>query len=165
MILNTRHFGKIELKEEGFLQFEDGIPGFEQINKYIIIESAEENSPFKWLQSVDEPQLAFAIVNPFAFMKDYDFVLSDETIDKLDISDERDVAVYAIVVVPEDLKKISMNLKAPIIANMKNRKAAQIILDSDKYTVRHYILDEIRRLEVGAGARSDKEEGSDDSNK
>lgn len=165
MIINTRHFGEIELKEEGVLQFDAGLPGFEQIKKFIIIDSPEEESPFKWLQSIDEPQLAFAIVNPFVFKEDYDFILSDETADKLEMSQEKDVAVYAIVVVPENLKDISMNLKAPIVINMKNRKAAQIILDTDKYTMRHYILDELRRQEGGTDASAYEKKGSVDHHK
>lgn len=165
MILNTRHFGEIELKDKGVLQFEAGLPGFEQIKEFIIIDSAEENSPFKWLQSIDEPKLAFAIVNPFVFKEDYDFVLSDETVELLEISQERDIAVYAIVVVPEDFNKISMNLKAPIVVNLMNRKAAQIILDTDKYTVRHYILDELRRREVSVDASTYEKKGSDNYNK
>ncbi len=144
MVLNTRCFGEVELKEEKILHFSAGLPGFEHIKDYVILENSDEESTFKWLQSIDEPQLAFVIVNPFIFVEDYDFVLSDETIEKLEIDNESDVAVYAIVVVPDDLKKISMNLKAPIVVNAGKMKAAQIILDTDKYTVRHYILDEVK---------------------
>ncbi len=161
MILNTKHFGEIELKEEGILLFEEGLPGFDQIKKFIIIDSMEEDSPFKWLQSIDEPQLAFAVVNPFIFKEDYDFILSDDTVDKLGILQESDVAVYSIIVVPKDLEKISMNLKAPIVVNTENRKAAQIILDTDKYTVRHYILDELHKREVSVNAGTNEEKGSD----
>ncbi len=66
----------------------------------------------------------------------------------LDIQDASHVAVYAVVVVPEDINKISMNLRAPIVVNTLNKKALQVILDTDKYTVRHYIMDEIHKQEV-----------------
>jgi len=165
MVINTKHFGEIELQEEKVIHFEEGLPGFDYLKKFIILESSGEDSPFKWLQSIDEPLLAFAIVNPFALKEDYDFILTDEMTGKLGISSENDVAVYAIVVVPEDLTKISMNLKAPVVVGIKSRKAAQIILDTDKYTVRHYILDELRRREVGVNAGTDKEKGSDNNYK
>jgi flagellar assembly factor FliW len=164
MLLQTKHFGQIEVEEESFISFEEGLPGFENSREYVLINSADEASPFKWLQSVDEPQIAFAVVNPFTIKKDYAFELSDETVENLGIEKPGDVAAFSIMVVPEELEKMSMNLKAPVIINSKNRKAAQIILDTDKYTVRHYILDELRKQEVAVDAGADKEEGSDDRN-
>lgn len=148
MQLNTKHFGEIKIAEEKILTFTEGIPSFEQVKKYVLIDEGDVNSPFKWLQSVDQPTLAFAIVNPFLVKKDYDINISDDTIKLLSIEKEEDVELYAIVVVPEDISKMTMNLKAPVIINIKNRKGAQIILDTDKYGVRHYILDELRRQEV-----------------
>ena len=165
MLLQTKHFGEIEIAENSIIRFDSGLPGFELLKEYILIGSEDETSPFKWLQCVNEPQMAFAVANPFLITKDYDFVLSDEASSRLGIKKVEDIAVYVIVVVPEDYKKISMNLKAPLIINIKNSKGEQIILDTDKYTVRHYILEELRRQEVGAGACADKEEGPNDCNK
>jgi len=165
MLLQTKHFGKIEIAEESILKFDSGLPGFEQLREFTMIGSEDEASPFRWLQCVNEPQMAFAIANPFLIVKDYDFELSDEAANKLKIEKGEDIAVYVIVVVPEELEKISMNLKAPLIINSRNKMGAQIILDTDKYTVRHYILDELRRQEVSADACTDKEEGSNDCNK
>lgn len=165
MLLNTKHFGEIDVKDSDILFFAEGIPGFETSKRFVLINSTEDNSPFKWLQSADEPQIAFAVVNPFFIKKDYTFELSDETVEKLGIKEPEDVVTLSIMVVPEDLEKMRMNLKAPVIINSKNKKAAQIILDTDKYTVRHYIMDELRKQEVAGDAGADKEKGSDDSNK
>lgn len=148
MILETKHFGKIEIREEDIIVFEEGIPGFEDIHRYGMISNEDPESPFCWIQAIEKPELAFALVNPFAIKKDYEFELSDESVSALGIEEPSQVAVYSIVVVPEDIKRISMNLKAPIIVNMNNKKAAQIILNSDKYTVRHFIMDELQNQEV-----------------
>ena len=165
MNLLTKHFGEIEFDDDGILSFEAGLPGFEKARRFLLIDGTEEQSAFKWLQCIDEPMLAFAVVNPFLIKKDYDFEVNDEVVDSLGISNEEDVSVYSILVVPEDLSKISMNLKAPVIINNKNNKAAQIILDTGNYTVRHYIVDEIRRQEVAENAGIDKEKGSNNHNK
>ena len=165
MLLQTKHFGEIEIGEKSILLFEAGLPGFELLKEFVLIDSQDEASPFKWLQCVNEPQMAFAVANPFMIVRDYDFELSKEAASRLGIEKGEDVAVYVVVVVPEELQKISMNLKAPLIINVRNKKGAQIILDTDKYTVRHYILEELRRQEVGADACADKKEGSDDSHK
>jgi len=148
MIMETKHFGQIEINEENIIYFEEGIPGFDDIHEYGIIRSEEPESPFSWIQALDDPGLAFALVDPFAVKKDYDFELKAEYARALEIEDINQVVVFAVVVVPVDTAKISMNLKAPIIVNIRNKKAAQIILESDKYTVRHFILDELQKQEV-----------------
>jgi len=145
MKLNTKHFGEIDIDEKGIIEFDEGIPGFETAKKYVLLGTEDEESPFRWLQSVDKPELAFAIVDPFAIKEDYDIEISDEIIQKLWIEKLEEVLVYSIVVVPEDMTKMSMNLKAPVIINTCNRKGAQVVLDTDAYSVRHYILDELRR--------------------
>ncbi len=148
MVIETTHFGKIEVSETDILFFDEGIIGFEDVKKFGVINSEDPESPFKWIQAVDKADLAFALVDPFKIKKDYDFELKDEYVEALGITDASEVVVYSIVVVPEDIKKISMNLKAPLIINKTNNKGAQIILDTDKYTVRHFILDELQNQEV-----------------
>ncbi|HHV96236.1 MAG TPA: flagellar assembly protein FliW [Clostridiaceae bacterium] len=189
MLLNTRHFGEIEIDEENIIYFDEGIPGFNHVKKFVLIgsenleerqedenevkkkannDSCDENScddeealsPFKWLQCVDDPDLAFAIVNPFMIKPDYEIELSDEVIETLEIEKEEDVALYAIVVVPEDISKMTMNLKAPIVINVRNKKGMQAILDTEKYSIRHYIMEEIARQEVEADAGTIKKKRS-----
>lgn len=165
MRISTKHFGEIEVDPQKVISFENGIPGFEQERRFLLIDNEDAQSPFKWLQSINAGELAFAVVNPFAIRQDYDFLLNEDVVNSLAIEKEEDVAVFSIVVVPEDISQISMNLKAPVVINVKDRKGAQIVLDTDRYSVRHYILEELRRQEVAVNACSDKEEGSDHCNK
>jgi flagellar assembly factor FliW len=106
MLLQTKHFGEIETNDKNILRFESGLPGFEQLKEFFLIDSNDVTSPFKWFQCVNEPQIAFAVANPFLIVKDYDFELNDESVKKLEIEKSEDVAVYVIVVVPEDFKKM-----------------------------------------------------------
>lgn len=145
MKLNTKHFGEIDIDEKGIIEFDEGILGFETAKKYVLLGTEDKESPFGWLQSVDMPELAFAIVNPFAIKEDYDIEIKDEVMNKLGIKKAEEMLVYSIVVVPEDMTKMSMNLKAPVIINTSNKKGAQVVLDTDTYAVRHYILDELNR--------------------
>lgn len=161
MQLETKHFGKIDVDEKEIVDFPEGIPGFEGSKKFIVLSGDDPDSPFKWLQGVDAPQLAFAIVDPFFVKKDYDFNINEEIVRKLEIEKAEDVAVYAIVVVPEDISQMTMNLKAPVLVNARNHKGTQIVLDTDRYSMRHYILEELRKQEVAANACTDKEEGPD----
>jgi flagellar assembly factor FliW len=145
MQIDTKHFGNIEVDEAGVLSFSLGIPGFENYKKYALIGPSDDNSPFQWLQCLDNTDLAFAVANPFLIKKDYEIDIPDNAVEELELSSPDDVIILTVVVVPEDVNKISMNLKAPIIINSKNQRAKQIVLDTDTYTVRHYIIEELTR--------------------
>lgn len=140
MKLNTKHFGEIEITEDGIIIFEDGIPGFRDIKKYVIIKNPNPELPFNWLQGVDKTDLAFVIVNPFLFKEDYQFDIPQNTIDELEIGSINDVFILCIVTIPENLSDTTMNLKAPVIINTKIKKGKQIVLETDKYEVKHKVF-------------------------
>ncbi|WP_077369563.1 flagellar assembly protein FliW [Anaerosalibacter sp. Marseille-P3206] len=140
MKLHTSSFGEIEINEEGILTFPEGIPGFEDLKKYIIINNPDEENPFHWLQSVDNGDLAFVIINPFFIKPDYDIVIPQSALEKLKIKDESDVVLYSIVVVPEKIEDMTVNLTGPIVINIKEKLAKQVILEDKRYTTKHYIF-------------------------
>jgi len=145
MLLNTTNFGEINIEEDKILTFLEGIPGFEELTKYIIIQNPDEAMPFQWLQSLDDTDLAFVIINPFIFKSDYDFQIPAHVVEKLDIEKPEDINVFNIVIIPEDINKMTANLQAPIIINRKNNRGKQIILDNPDYQIKHYILEEIKK--------------------
>jgi flagellar assembly factor FliW len=165
MVLQTRYFGELDIEESGIFHFSHGVPGFEGVKRFILIDNEEESSPFKWLQGVDEPKPAFVIVDPFAIKNDYEVNLSDEVLRELEIKDAGTVSVYCIVVVPDDISKMTVNLQAPLIINIASHKGRQVILDTDRYGVRHYILEELQGREEKKDAGTDKKKGSDNNHK
>lgn len=136
MQINTTRFGMLEVKEEDIWEMASPILGFESSGRYARI--VENDSPFEFLQSVEDEHLTFIVTDPFLFLKEYDFTLDQRWIDILHLEDQEQVAVRTIVTVrsPND---ISMNLKAPIIMNSNTKEAAQIILDRSEYSTRHSI--------------------------
>lgn len=140
MKLHASSFGEIEIDEENVLTFPEGIPGFEQYKKFIVINNPDEENPFDWLQSVDNEDLAFVIINPFFAFPDYDITIPESAIEKLKIKDETDVFVYTIVVVPENLEDMTTNLSGPIIINGREKLGKQVILEDNRYTTKHYIF-------------------------
>ncbi len=165
MILQTKYFGEIDVREDRVVHFQNGIPGFEEVKKYILIDNEEEGSPFKWLQGIEGVKPAFVIIDPFAVKKDYEVNLSNEIMKEMDIKEAGEVAVYCIVVVPDDISKMTMNLQAPLIINTAKMAGRQLILDTDRYGVRHYILEELQGREESGNARTDKEKGPVHNNK
>ncbi len=135
MKINTTRFGEIEVSEKFVFDFSDPIIGYENERKYALVEH-KENSAFRWLQSVNSPEIAFAITVPGFFGIDYSFELPETTQDVLGIKEAEDILSFNIVVIPrENPRKSTVNLLAPIIINIKNNKAGQIILNSNNFSV------------------------------
>lgn len=162
MKVNTRIFGEVEVSEDKIIDFPHGLVAFHETRQYCILESGEERSPFCWLQSVERPELAFVIINPFLFKADYDFELSEENEEELEVRGPEDIAVFSITVIPGDIRKMSANLLAPVIINTRTRKGKQIILQDKRYSTRHYILEEMQKSYgegVEANAGPDQKKG------
>jgi len=142
MKIKTKPYGEIEVSEKQKIHFREGLFGFEGIKDYFLLDSRE--GPFYWMQAADCPELAFVLVNPRIFKGDYELKLRDDDYKAIDAQDRSDVIDFAIVTVPEDHQKISANLMGPIIINRKNRVARQAISENDEYTVKHYIMEEMK---------------------
>ena len=145
MEVATRDYGIVEIDESAIIRFEEGIIGFESYHDYVLLDSSDEPSPFRSLQSIEDSSLAFMLLDPFTVRPDYEVEISEDAAALLSIADNEDIAIFAIVVVPDNIKMMSINLKAPIIINARVNKGAQYIVDKAEYSVRHYLTDEIER--------------------
>ena len=132
--------GKMEYSESEVLTFEKGIPGFQDLKKFIIKEVSSE-SPFSVMQSIEDKYIGFIIISPFLIDDKYEIKLSDEIIKSLDIENPEDILLYTIVTLKEKIEDITTNLKAPLVINTKNNKAEQYILDSEKYKIREKVFE------------------------
>lgn len=141
--LKSKPFGEIEIENPVIIEVKEGIIGFESKKQYILLDSKEEGI-FKWLQSTDDPDLAFIVISPEIFYPNYKLEAGREDLKSIGLERSEEAVCLAIVVVPEDPSKMSANLQAPIVINPKNFLAKQIISTNPQYTVRHYILDEIQ---------------------
>lgn len=149
MILNTKRFGKIEIDNNQMIVFESPILGFEDFQKYILLQSEEKTSPFEFLQSAEDEDLSFIVTDPFVFFPQYEFHLEPHWLEALAITNESDITIMVIVTVrsPDD---ISCNLKAPVVINKSNHSAAQIVLDHGGYTTQQPLLREKKGAEINA---------------
>lgn len=149
MILNTKRFGKIEIDNNQMIVFESPILGFEDFQKYILLQSEEKTSPFEFLQSAEDEDLSFIVTDPFVFFPQYEFHLEPHWLEALAITNESDITIMVIVTVrsPDD---ISCNLKAPVVINKSNHSAAQIVLEHGGYTTQQPLLREKKGAEINA---------------
>lgn len=138
MIIQTKYHGELEIDEKKIIHFEEGIPSFEDEKQFIILPL--EDSPFLILQSVKTASLGFVLISPFEYFPDYDAVLPDAAVKKLKIENENEVVVFTILTVHEPFENTTANLRAPIVVNTKAQLGKQVILNNDKYTTKHRII-------------------------
>jgi flagellar assembly factor FliW len=139
MQLETVHFGVIDINEADFIYFPEGIPGFEQSKRFALLGNDEKESVFFWLQSVDMPELCFVVTDPFMVYDGYGVDVEDEDVELLEITDTNKVLTLTIVVIPENMDEIRVNLKAPIIINTEKKLGKQIIQQNDNLPIRYYL--------------------------
>lgn len=139
MKIETKFLGTVEIEEKDIIQFENGIPGFEGTNKYVIL-PIEQDSPFALLQAINEQEIGFVLAFPFAFKSDYAFDISDEDKKELNVDQSEDLAIYSIVTVKDNFQDSTINLLAPILINIKEKYGKQLVLqDSQAYPL-HFPL-------------------------
>lgn len=144
MKITTAYMGEVEINPSQIIKFEHGLPGFEEEKEFVQLPLSEE-SAYQVLQSVKTAGLAFIITSPYAVFTDYNFDLEDSVIQALDIKSVDEVAVFVIVSLKDTLEKSTVNMKAPIVLNIENQKAKQIILDED-YAIRHQLAAEKKEV-------------------
>lgn len=142
--VNTRVFGKIAIEEDKIIRFEHGILGFPDLKDFTLIFDEEKGSDasIKWLQSIQEPSFAMPVMNPELVMPNYVPEFDRELLKPLgDNLDSENILILVTVTVPKDIEKTTVNLKAPIIINVEERKAVQLICDDDKYSIKYAVYD------------------------
>ena len=143
MQIKSTRFGEFEVSEELVVQFPEGLPGFEDQKQFAFLPYTvdEDNSPFAYMQSVQDPDLTLLLADPFLFFKHYSLDLNDEDAAQLGLNDSEETAgVYGIVAVPEKIDQMTVNLVAPIVVNWKEQKGMQIILNRSPYSTKHRLF-------------------------
>lgn len=161
MKINTTRFGEIEFPEEVLIDFPDGILGFPAERRYVLLEHDVDDSPFKWLQSADNPDLAFIVVDPMLILEAYPIMIDMDTARMIGTQKVADCALMAIVNVPsESPASMTVNLKAPLVVNSDERKGRQIIIGSQTYSVNEPVFPRLsQRLAELAASQATAEAG------
>ncbi len=148
MVINTRIFGEVTIEDEKMLHFPKGIVGFPELTDFALIHDSEKESKggIRWMQSVQEPNFAMPVINPLDVMESYNPEVDDDLLATIGGID--DVLVLVTITVPSDLTKMSVNLKAPLIINVQERKACQLILEQE-FPVKYQIYDILKSRKAG----------------
>lgn len=137
MIIETDKFGQIEIDDNLIFDFVEPVIGYDNLTKYVLIEHSE-NSSFKWLQSIEDKNLAFPVTSPAFFDIDYQFEIPTDKAEKISLNSVESLISLNIVSIPSNNpRKATINLLAPIIINATNKQGMQIILSSSNYPVKY----------------------------
>jgi flagellar assembly factor FliW len=138
MIINTRHFGELNIRSESVISFPSGIPGFPELKRFVLIDIP--NREIGFLQAIDDPGIAFAVIDPIFVCPDYQITLSEEDIYCLEKAAEDELQYLSIITIPSKVQEMTANLMAPIVINPKKMLARQVIQTNSKYQIRHRIF-------------------------
>ena len=150
--VNTNAFGKIAIEDDKVIRFEHGILGFPELKDFTLIFNIDKGaeSSIKWLQSLDEPNFAMPVMNPNLVMDDYTPMFDRDLLKPLGENlDPENLMMLVTVTVPKDITQTTVNLKAPVIVNVEERKAVQLISDDDTYGIKYAIYDKLKAKKAG----------------
>lgn len=147
MMIQSKVYGKIEIDEtKQVYYFEEGIPAFEELKRWVIFES--QRVPFFILQSLENEDVSFFLMNPWLCRKDYEVKLEHGDLVLLDIKEDgaQELLIFAILSIPVgEPQNMSINLQAPLVFNTVNHHGAQIVLSDGRWQVRHLVSKELER--------------------
>ncbi len=139
--IQTKTFGKMTIEDKQILHFPDGVIGFETQNNFAFIEESED-TPFKWLQSLDDVELAFIVIQPILFAPNYKPVLSKEDFEQIGLIKLEETLLLVIVTIPNDNPEMmTANLQGPILINPVTKVGKQFISRDENHPVRKLVIE------------------------
>ena len=137
MDIESTRFGRLTVDDDRIITVPKGLLGFPNHTRFALIQTGEENY-FFWLQSIDEPNLAFVVTDPSIFFKDYEVPVREETQTELELTDISFAQVFVICNKVDEW--LTGNLLGPIVVNAQNRMGQQVVLTEKKWTTRQPLL-------------------------
>ncbi len=137
--LETKHYGFLSVAREMVITFPEGLPGFEQFQRFVLVRDPKF-LPFEIILCVDDPALSFALINPLTINPAYNPNISPADLEAVGMESDRDLCVYAIVTVLETPEKVTANLFAPLVINSSKMLGKQVVLEGSSYSMSHLVL-------------------------
>ncbi|OGF99205.1 MAG: hypothetical protein A3F83_06280 [Candidatus Glassbacteria bacterium RIFCSPLOWO2_12_FULL_58_11] len=150
MKVNSTRFGKLEVKEKDILTFPEGLVGFSSCKRFFIY-NKEKSLPFFWLQSVEDPKLAFVICDPLIFFPEYKVSARKAELSIIEAENIAGLIICVIISISRNPFRMTANLQGPLVINTNNRKGKQLVLVEGSYTTRHMIPIKKESLELPKG--------------
>ena len=135
MLIETERFGSFDTADSKIIEFPWGIPGFEDLHKFIIVE-VSNTWPIYWLQSIENKYIALPVIVSFEILEDYNIYIKENELEGLYVESKNDLLILNVVVIPQEIKDMTINLAAPIVINVKHGIGKQIIIDAKELPIK-----------------------------
>lgn len=155
MVVNTSRFGPVQISQEDVVRFPEGLLGFNDLENFVLLDDPNDEI-FAWLQSCDEPSIAFPVLEPELFEERFSLRLSKTDLQALEEEQAEKLRSFCIITIPEDPAKMTANLKAPIVINVGRRIARQCVLQDNKLEIREPIFQKLQQRVVRATPKAIK---------
>lgn len=155
MVIQTSRFGAVEITDNDLIKFPEGLLGFNDLESFVLLDDPNDEI-FAWLQSCEEPTIAFPVLEPELFQTDFELSFSKSDLEALKAKDSVGLRAFCIITIPEDPKNMTANLKAPVVVNVTERTARQCVLQDNKLEIREPIFAKLQKRVVGHSAKSIK---------
>ena len=159
MVIKTGRFGDLEIQAHEKIVLPEGLVGLPSEREFILVDPGDETL-ILWLQSVTRPEFCIPVLEPKIFRPDYTVRLSAAELRNLKLDHVNQSAVFCVLTIPSDISEMTANLKAPIVINLREQIAKQVVLQENEYGIKTEIFKELRahlmtlRSQRRAGATS-----------
>lgn len=144
MTVQTSRFGQVEIQESDILVFPEGLLGFSELRTFVLLEDPQDEI-FVWLQSTENPHIAFPVLEPEFFVPNYKLSLAKNDLEALGLKTQEKVRAFAIITIPDDPKQMTANLKAPIVIHVTSRISRQCVLQDNNLAIREPIFTSLQQ--------------------
>jgi flagellar assembly factor FliW len=141
--IKTVRFGELEVGSDEIISLPEGILGFPQLKQYCLVDPGDDTL-ILWLQALEDSQIAFPVLEPKIFKRDYIVKLSAQELKQLKLDNINQSIVFTILTIPKDVTQMTSNLKAPIVINLKDQIGRQVVLQENEYTLKHLMFRELK---------------------
>lgn len=143
MKFKTSRFGELEVSDGEKISFPEGILGFSKFQNYCLVDPADDTL-ILWLQSLEDDNIAFPVLEPRIFKSNYIVKLSAQELKSLQLDNINQSIVFTILTIPRDVPQMTANLKAPIVINLRQQLGKQVVLQENEYTLKYLMFKELK---------------------
>ena len=143
MKIKTIRFGELEVSSDEIITFPEGILGFPELPRYCLVDPGDDTL-ILWMQSLDDANVAFPVLEPKIYKNDYIVKLSSQELKQLRLENINQSIVFTILTIPKDVTQMTANLKAPIVVNLSQQVGRQVVLQENEYTLKHLMFRELK---------------------
>lgn len=147
MIIHTSRFGPVSIASDDVIHFPEGLLGFNELRRFVLLDDPSDEI-FAWLQSCEEPGIAFPLLEPELFANTYTVQLAKHDMESISLQPNDGVRTFSIITIPQDPTQMTANLKAPVVINVAKRLARQCVLQDNSLAIREPIFTRLQQRVV-----------------